>query len=85
VGVEFNVDSLEDMCALMCDNVIPRRKRMTNTDYLNNAINTLQSAKIKDSDKERYGITDRFALGYNRACDFAVEVIEDLKEKIGGE
>ena len=30
MGMEFQVDSLEDMCALMCDNVIPeRRSKMT--------------------------------------------------------
>ena len=26
MGAEFTVDSLEDMCALMCDNRIPRKK-----------------------------------------------------------
>ena len=25
--MEISVDSLEDMCALMCDNVIPRNKK----------------------------------------------------------
>lgn len=27
MGMEIQVDSLEDMCALMCDNVIPKPKR----------------------------------------------------------
>lgn len=27
MGLEIQVDSLEDMCALMCDNVIPAHKR----------------------------------------------------------
>jgi len=26
MGIEIQVDSLEDMCLLMCDNVIPRKK-----------------------------------------------------------
>lgn len=26
MGIEIPVDSLEDMCALMCDNVIPENK-----------------------------------------------------------
>lgn len=26
MGIEIEVDSLEDMCALMCDNVIPKRR-----------------------------------------------------------
>ena len=25
MGIEIEVDSLEDMCALMCDNIIPRK------------------------------------------------------------
>lgn len=35
MGMEIQVDSLEDMCALMCDNVIPkRRKGMTRKEAL---------------------------------------------------
>lgn len=26
MGMEIQIDTLEDMCALMCDNVIPKRK-----------------------------------------------------------
>ena len=26
MGLEIQVDTLEDLCALMCDNVIPKRK-----------------------------------------------------------
>lgn len=27
MGIEINVDSLEDMCALMCDNRLPKKKK----------------------------------------------------------
>lgn len=36
MGMEFEVNSLEDMCALMCDNVIPRRKEFMITAKVNN-------------------------------------------------
>jgi hypothetical protein len=26
MGAEFTIDTLEDMCSLMCDNCIPKRK-----------------------------------------------------------
>lgn len=26
MGMEIQIDTLEDMCSLMCDNVIPERK-----------------------------------------------------------
>ena len=26
MGLEIQIDTLEDMCALMCDNVVPERK-----------------------------------------------------------
>ena len=35
MGMEIQIDSLEDMCALMCDNVVPEgRRRMTNKEAL---------------------------------------------------
>jgi hypothetical protein len=34
MGMEIEVNTLEDMCDLMCDNKLPRRKPMKNTKYL---------------------------------------------------
>lgn len=34
MGTEFEVNSLDEMCDLMCDNKLPRRKPMKNTKYL---------------------------------------------------
>ena len=30
MGLEIEVDSLEDMCALMCDNRLPRKRKKKN-------------------------------------------------------
>ena len=27
MGIEFTIDNLDDMCAVMCDNVIPRKEK----------------------------------------------------------
>lgn len=35
MGIEITVDSLEDMCALMCDNVIPEQEK-DEKQYYNN-------------------------------------------------
>ena len=45
MGKEFVIDNLEDMCALMCDNIIPERKRGKNENTLgknNNRHRTVQ-------------------------------------------
>jgi hypothetical protein len=34
VGIEAQIDTLEEMCDLMCSNKLPRRKPMKNTKYL---------------------------------------------------
>ena len=34
MGIEIEVSSLEELCDLMCDNKLPRRKPMKNTKYL---------------------------------------------------
>lgn len=33
MGIEIEVNSLEDMCALMCDNVIPKKKKATKSPH----------------------------------------------------
>lgn len=36
MGMEFEVDSLEDMCALMRDNAVPKRRKRMITASVNN-------------------------------------------------
>ena len=47
MGIEIQVDSLEDMCLLMCDNVIPKKPRLPGGAKLYN------KAIFKDDKKEK--------------------------------
>lgn len=58
---------------------------MTNTDYIKEAIIRMKEAMITGEDRERYGITKRFAIGYNKACGYAISVLNDLQKQIGGD
>ena len=46
MGMEVTIDSLEDMCSLMCDNRIPKKERKNDTRANHVSIGT--KARIKE-------------------------------------
>lgn len=52
MGIEIQVDSLEDMCLMMCDNVIPKPRRK-NTDGAKLYNKALFKDKEKGSDDHK--------------------------------
>ena len=51
MGLEIQVDSLDDMCALMCDNTIPRKRGKNMNQLERYAINQLRDFFSKGLDK----------------------------------
>lgn len=48
MGMEFVVDNLEDMCALMCDNRIPKQRgKMPHTETLDSKRVNISSEDLK--------------------------------------
>lgn len=51
MGIEIQVNSLEDMCALMCDNVIPKRGEIITNKEAIEILETEKSEYINSSGK----------------------------------
>lgn len=75
MGIEFEIDSLEDMCSLMCDNELPKRKVtqnnmilkdmldgkvITGIDALNNYGCFRLPARISDIKKKGFVVKSKF-------------------------
>lgn len=50
MGKEFVVSSLEDMCSLMCDNVIPKQSNRKDSKSMTECFHCGQEAVVWDSD-----------------------------------
>lgn len=48
---------------------------------INKIINKIQDAKYTEADREKYGVTEKFARGFNFGCEFAIRRLEELKEE----
>lgn len=59
MGKEFVVESLEDMCSLMCDNYLPRRRgKQAHTETLDSEMVNLSSENSKplnEADRRQNG------------------------------
>lgn len=73
MGMEFEVTSLEDMCSLMCDNAIPkkkRRQRMTtkeHEEFTHNLYSVVTPLGYAYTDALKRGVeVERLAVGMTR-------------------
>lgn len=44
-------------------------------------INRIRDAEYTEADREKYGVTEKFARGYNFGCEYAIRLLEELKEE----
>ena len=47
MGIEITVDSLEDMCLLMCDNVIPKKGKQDETRNKQHGLRTVDEGEAE--------------------------------------
>ena len=78
MGAEFVVDSLEEMCDLMCNNKIPGGKKMDRVIfdvrvYANDVVDRLNA--VKDKNRDKLSTSDIEALN-----DAANLILHNLKE-----
>lgn len=48
---------------------------------INKLINRIRDAEYTEADREKYGVTEKFARGYNFGCEYAIRLLEELKEE----
>ena len=48
---------------------------------LNKIIKRIRNAEYTEADREKYGVTEMFARGYNFGCEYAIRLLEELKEE----
>ena len=48
---------------------------------LNKIIKRIRNAEYTEADREKYGVTEKFARGYNFGCEYAIRLLEELKEE----
>ena len=77
MGIEIEVNSLEDMCALMCDNRIPKRRKRVDECI------SLPRDKVKAICEALVNICNHECCDYGHgdAVDYAESLLDNLNQE----